>query len=87
MKLFSIKDVKAQSFGNVLNHRSTADAIRSLTRALEGDSNLSKFPGDFELWMLGELDELTGEFTNAPSVIGGLTDFMPRKEDTSDGSN
>ena len=61
MRLYSIKDVKAASFDRPFPMPNDNVAIRSVkTLVNEPSQDLCKYPEDFELWYLGELDQATG---------------------------
>lgn len=62
MELYSIKDVKASTFGNPISFVNRAVAIRSLAEAAaQPDSMLNKHGFDFQLYHLGDLDPTSGE--------------------------
>lgn len=78
---FGVKDVKAGAF--------TADPIFALTKgmAIRGftdavnDPSLpfNKHPGDYQLWMLGELDVVSGVLTpldGGPECLGDAAQFL-----------
>lgn len=57
MKLFTLKDVKAESFGAPIAMPSTGIAMRSLLEIAENpNSPVGKYPADFILYELGEWD-------------------------------
>lgn len=58
LSVFSIRDVKADTFGGILCSPSKAAFRRSLTDMLQQISNemMCKFPSDFDVYYLGEFD-------------------------------
>lgn len=71
----SVFDRATQAFARPVFVRSEREAVRSFTdEVLRVDpaNELSKHPGDFELWFLGEFDDATGSFDLAggSKVIG-----------------
>lgn len=64
LKIVSIRDVKADVFGNPVFTQSIGGAIRSFgDEIVKDDGNpLAMHPNDFELYHLGEFDPTNGEF-------------------------
>lgn len=61
MKLFTIRDGKAEHYFTPQVFRNRGDAIRALQIQVKNpESMLSKFPLDYSLHEIGEWDELTG---------------------------
>lgn len=76
MKLFSVKDVKSSIFLNPLPARSTPEATRIIAlSASNPESTLAKFPADFELWFIGDFDELSGILTSTPSFVASVNEI------------
>lgn len=68
MEIFAIRDTKAEAFNPPFYQRTKAEAERSLQRlVLDPDSNVSKFPEDFDLYHLGTYNDSTGEISPLPS--------------------
>lgn len=62
MKIYTVYDAKATSFGPLVAYNSDGEAVRALTMAMrDKESQLSQFPQDFNLVHLGEWDNTTGE--------------------------
>jgi len=67
MELYSIKDIKAGTFGNPLPFVNRAVAIRSLAEAAaQPDTMLSKHGYDYQLFFLGEIDAVSGVISCPP---------------------
>lgn len=85
LKIFSVRDMKAQVYLKPSVMSSVADAVRSFETVVnEGDSMLSKFPADFRLHHLADFDPLSGQISvlETPSDLGCALDFMKRSEPT-----
>ncbi|MEM2002725.1 MAG: hypothetical protein QXT77_08785 [Candidatus Methanomethylicaceae archaeon] len=77
MKLFAVKDLKAALY-QAFFVRNKAEAIRNFTMlANNPDSMIARFPADYRLIELGELEESTGQyFPLDPQLdLGGAVDF------------
>ena len=62
MILVSVVDKKAEAFGPVFTSKNVAIATRDFSQACQDpQSNLNKFPEDYELILLGEFDETSGK--------------------------
>lgn len=75
--LYSIYDRKAGYYLPIFQRRTDADAIREFTEVVTmGDGPISKYPSDFELCDLGQMDLDTGEILpakNARIILNGLS--------------
>lgn len=61
MKMFSIRDAKAENYSNPQYFRTSGEAIRALQQAVEDPNNqIGKYPEDFSMWLVGEFDEEHG---------------------------
>lgn len=79
MKMFSVYDSKGQFYSNPFFAKSSAEAIRSFEMGVRDPSTmLSKFPGDFILFELGEFDEVHASFKllKAPNNLGCAVEFV-----------
>lgn len=81
MKLFivSVFDSAAQAFNRPFFVPSTGLAIRSFKDEVNrqaADNPMFAHPGDFELYLLGEFDDNTGDLTSIPaaSLLGRAID-------------
>lgn len=80
MKLFTIFDVRSESFSPVLGYPARGAALREFVdQTREPQSSIAKHPGDFILFEIGEFDQSTGvlsvheERANLGSVLQYLT--------------
>lgn len=70
MKLFSVLDVKAQSFAKPFCDESAVNALRGFSRVVnEGNNPLHDFPDDFCLCEMGDFDPQSGKLSPAASPI------------------
>lgn len=80
MELYSLKDVKAGTFGNPLTFVNRAVAIRSLGEAAQQpDSMLRKHGYDYQLYYIGEFDFTSGKITipDTPDFVITVGDLVP----------
>lgn len=61
-KLFSIYDKKGQVYSNPSFFPNKSVALRALGELVnDGQSSVSKYPNDFNVWVVGEWDDQKGE--------------------------
>lgn len=77
-KMYSIFDLKVGAFMPPFYARALGEATRSVVNELSNPgSNLSKHPGDFGLWSVGEFDDATGVVAPAkPALVCSLTELV-----------
>jgi len=64
LKLFIIRDSKGGYFGNPLVQHSHAEAERTFKKlALDQKTDISQFPEDFDLYFIGDYDNVTGKLS------------------------
>lgn len=82
MKLYSLKDVKSQQFGPVMMGQNDQHMTRTLQEAFEGSrETVARFPGDFELYLVGEFDTDTGGSRQDIRFVCNMDVVLsPRKE-------
>lgn len=62
LKIFGVKDTMAEAYMNPFYARSTGEAIRSFAdETNKPDSPFNRHPNDYNLFELGEFDQVTGE--------------------------
>lgn len=84
MKMFAVKDMKAQTYLQPHFQKSVADELRSWEIAAnEGDSMISRFPDDFRLYHLADFDYETGQLRvfEHPSDLGSAADFKRKPKE------
>lgn len=63
LKVFSIRDGKAEYFGNPFFQVTHGEAERSFRTAVnDPKTTFSQFPEDFDMFYLGDFDNSTGHF-------------------------
>lgn len=71
--LIAVFDKKANHYDNFFITNSIAEAIRSFSIASnDPNTNLNKFPDEFELYKLAEINQDTGIITNVNIEALGL---------------
>lgn len=60
MRLYSLYDKKVGEFQNVIQSRTDEAVMRALSELLSGDNQVSKYPGDFQLYFLGTMNMESG---------------------------
>lgn len=70
MFVYSIRDLVADTYGQLITYPNQASALRDFTAAVRNpDTQLSKFPADFDLVQLGEYDQTSGYLTPCAPVV------------------
>lgn len=70
MEFFSIRDIKTESFGTPFPAAHQAVAVRqALSAVQQPDSQLAKYPQDFELWHVGHFNVSDGVFEDTPPTL------------------
>lgn len=85
MKLFSVKDMKAQVWLKPHIVDNVAEAMRSWEIvANEGESMISKFPNDFRLYCIAEFNTISGklEVYDDAADLGSAADVKRRPTET-----
>lgn len=63
LKIYAVKDLAVQCFGNPFVVRAQGEALRSFQDEVNndnGNSAIAKHPEDYELFCIGEYDEQNG---------------------------
>lgn len=79
LKMFSVYDVKSESFSKPFYALTKGEAIRIFTEAAnDTSSNIGKYPEDFSLFDLGSFDESNASIAPnlAPVSIGTALEFV-----------
>lgn len=82
MKIFAVKDMKAQTFNRPNSANSIPDMVRSFEMAInDGESIMSRFPNDFRLFHLADFNIESGEILplHTPTDLGSAADFVKVK--------
>lgn len=81
LKVFSILDVKAESFLELICFTTIGEAERFVKNLVsKANTNFSKYPEDFVLYQIGEYNAVKGLLMpfDKPSHVGKLLDFVPK---------
>lgn len=74
--IYSLKDIKLGKLGIPFVAPNDDIAKRMLAETMQaGDTTIAKYPEDFQLFKLGEYDEITGELVNDFKFIANATEF------------
>lgn len=76
--MFSVHDIKAQTFGNPFTSTNQNTAMRDFHAACnDQNSQLYKYPNDFTLYEVGEFDDYTGIIAEYTKIIclGPASDY------------
>jgi len=78
--LYGVKDLKAGAFTTPpFGALSRGVAIRMFSSACQNqESDLGKYPADFELWELGSFDQGNGSLVSEPVALGLGTSYAER---------
>lgn len=86
LKIYAIRDNKVSVYRTPFFNENVQDALRGLQiTANDGQSQIFHFPGDFDLYQLGELNVITGVITpcEPPTFIQSAASFRKQNiEDT-----
>lgn len=78
-KIFSVHDSKTQAYAYPFINRTAGEALRNFEISCRDEnSNLNKFPSDFNLVELGEFDELTGSLIphEKPLILSNASEYI-----------
>jgi len=81
LRLFAVRDVKAEAFNAPFCFQTAGQALRAFSDEVNNpNSSLSKHPEDFFLYELGVYEDSTAAFTilPAPRLLGTAADFVAR---------
>ena len=74
--IFSVFDEKAKAFANPFFIPNKGQAVRSFGDAVsDGNTMLSKHPGDYQLYEIGTFDESSAVLTSEVRVVGQLVSY------------
>lgn len=79
LKVFSIFDDKAKAFVNPFFMPHNGLALRALSDVVQDkNTNISRHPGDFSLYILAEFDDNSGEFVSLerPEFLARALDYV-----------
>lgn len=83
-KVLAIRDRAIDSYGQPFYSTSTGGAVRSFSDEInraDANNQLYKHPEDFDLFLLGEFDDQTGEFdTVRPAQVAVGKDLVIKRD-------
>lgn len=77
--VFAVKDSKVGAYLQPFQQESPVQAERAFEQAANDvNTQIHKYPGDFELWMIASFDRNTGKFTNIenPTFISNAAAYI-----------
>lgn len=83
LKVFSVLDTKADAFQTPFFMPSTGQAVRAFKDlANDGQSLVSRHPGDFQLCCIGEFDDVSAQLVSFDQVqrLGYASDYREMKQ-------
>lgn len=66
LECYSVKDVKAATFGRPIFCAALGQLVRDIQDALKGDDVFARHPEDFVLYRIGSFDDSAGVFIGLP---------------------
>jgi hypothetical protein len=80
-KVFSVYDEKSEAYLRPFFLETIGQATRAIIDCL-GDPNhdFARHSADYTLFLLGEFNEATGEFTAEKKPLGNLVEFKPESQ-------
>lgn len=81
MKIFSIKDSKANAFQQPFFERTEGTATRALAQTMKEKNNFSEYAEDYDLYQIGEFNDDTGKIeAMVPKHISSLAAILAQLE-------
>lgn len=77
-RIYAVKDLAINAFGNPIFVRAQGQAIRSfMDECKNTESMMAKHPADYEMYYIGEYDEETATITPATNIerVARATDY------------
>lgn len=81
MKLYAVRDVKADAFGAPMSISTKGLALRSFADAcVDKNSELAKYPADYMLYELGEYEPNSGKIVSheIPVFVASATEMVAK---------
>lgn len=81
MKLYALKDTKAGTFGPVMLALNDGHMGRTVVESFRGSGHtVEKYPGDFDLYQVGEYDQESGATESLVRFVCGVSVLFQPKE-------
>lgn len=85
LNMYAIQDVQAEVFMRPMYFNTSGMAEREFLRALLNEQNISSFPADYVLYLVGQWDDETGLLEgNVPVRICTGTELLLKRQDDVD---
>lgn len=83
LKIYSVQDGKAKAFGQVIIQRTHGEAERWFTHEVnKQQSFMGQYPEDFDLYYLGEMDNIDGKVSGLSTPEHIIKATQVRGKDT-----
>lgn len=80
MNIYSIQDLKAESFNRPFFSATRSTAMREIQLGLRNDESMSVFAPDFALWEVGSFDPHTGHIeSQTPYHVCNVQDLAEKE--------
>ena len=82
LEAFSIRDQKAEAYNTPFFQKTKGEAVRSFMTAVNDKStNLNKYPEDFDLYQIGQWDDLKGQMVplDTPKHVGKAIEYLEKQ--------
>lgn len=80
LRMYSIFDRKAEVFNAPMCFVNDAICQRALTQIIPGDADMSKYPDDFDVYLVAEFDNAVGSvFPVDPVIAFRLSDLFAKE--------
>lgn len=66
--VFSVRDKAVEAFLTPFFARSDAEATRMFAGTMRADNNLSRYPGQYDLFRIGSFEDTSGMIAGEPGV-------------------
>jgi len=78
VKLYSFLDKKMSMYGPVMMGHNDGQMSRTIVESFRGSQHLvEKYPEDFDLYEVGELNEQTGVIVSVVRFVSNASVFLP----------
>lgn len=86
IRVYAMYDQAAKGFGSLMVFVNDEVARRGVMEIIRGDQQITKFPGDFDLYRLGEFDTDTGAIApSRPELVFKVAELLSASQSASNG--
>lgn len=81
-KYYALYDKTSKTFLQLTKHGNNAVALRSLDALVNSreENMVKKYPDDYSMYLIGYLNEETGEFTQEKTKIGEAAEYVKNEQ-------